>query len=351
MNDDSRAAGLWRRFIGDTDRIGWWTLPAFLAVGLAGAVMAGALAVVYYSQQVADLEAETRQARQDLQAGVEDVEAAREDALAAIEEQVRRVEDSLDEGFPVDDVATLGLVVLEARVGSPPPASATVAPTPPPSEPAPASPETPAGAPLAQPTDEPSSPSPSPSPSPRSVVPRLGVGFAVAFEDGQTFLATSFDLVADPDARAGVVEDVVVRHPDGREVVGNVHSWDENRGIALVSAQLGQLPIGGWRPRTDPVSPGDTLTIVGLTPTRQPVLVRFVAGQVDATTIVGAMPANDFLRGAPIVDRTGRVVAVHTPGYRPFGRAGGDHQAVAPIGLFCEGLLNACDALEVADEE
>lgn len=345
---------LWQRFVGDTDRIGWWTLPAFLAVGLAGAVMAGALAVVHYSQQVGDLEAETRQARQDLQAGVDDVERAREDALAAIEEQVDAVRDALEEDPPVDDPATLGLVLVEARVNTPAPASATVAPEPPP-----AGAETPAGAVLAQqPTESPSpppppppSPSPSPRPTPPPIVPRLGVGFAVATEDGHTFVATSHDLVADPDARAGVVEEVVVRVPGGPSASGVVHSWDEDRGLALLRVPLGDLPVADWRPRTDVVEAGDALTVFGLTPEGQPLTMRATVALADVEKIVTDLPAVEFLRGSPVLDRTGRVVAVHTPGYRPFGAAAGDNQAIAPVGLFCERMLTGCDQLEAEATE
>lgn len=350
---------LWRRVVGDTDRIGWWTLPAFLAVGLAGAVMAGALAVVYYSQQVSDLESETRQARQDLQAGVDDVDAAREDALAAIEEQVDAVRDALDEDPPVDDPATLGLVLVEARVNTPAPPSATVEPQAPP-----AGADTPSGAVLAQepsdpppPTDPPSPPPPSPTPSPTStpttlpIEPRLGMGFAVAVEDGQTFVATSYGLVADPGARAGVVEEVVVRVPGGPSASGVVHSWDEGRGLALLQVPLGELPVADWRPRGDVVEVGDRLTAFGLTPEGRPLTVRGEVAYADVEKLVTDLPAIEFLRGAPVLDRTGRVVAVMTPAYQPFGAAAGDGQAIAPVGLFCERMLTGCDQLEAEATE
>ena len=346
---------LWQRFVGDTDRIGWWTLPAFVAVGLAGAVMAGALAVVYYSQQVSDLESETRQARQDLQAGVDDVEAAREDALAAIEEQVDAVRDALDEDPPVDDPASLGLVLVEARVNTPAPPSATVAPDPPPAGDA-----TPAGAVLAQPSEPASpspsapaspSPSPTPSPTPPPIQPRLGVGFAVATEGDATFVATSFGLVADPGARAGVVEEVVVRVPGGPAASGVVHSWDEDRGLALLRVPLGEVPVANWRPRGEVVEVGDALTAFGLTPEGQPLTVRGTVAFADVEKVVTDLPAIDFLRGAPVLDRTGRVVAVYTPSYRPFGGAAGDGQAIAPVGLFCERMLTGCDQLEAEATE
>lgn len=335
------------------DHVGWWTLPAFLAVGLAGAVMAGSLAVVYYSQQVSALESETREARQDLQAGVDDVDAAREEALDAIDERLEAVRDITDDEPPVEDLASLGLVMVEARVNTPAPPSATVDPQPPPGGDGEA-----AGAPdvLAQPSDPepttpPDPPDPAPSPDPAPVRPRLGVGFAVAFEDGVTFVATSHDLVVDREARAGVVEEVVVTTMDGTRTSGTVHSWDDARGLALLRVEVGELPIADWRPRTEPVAAGDRLTLAGLTPKRQPVTVDGTVVLADIEAVVAATPDIDFLRGSPVLDRTGRVVAVYTPGYRPFGAAAGDGQALAPVGLFCERMLTGCEALEAEATE
>lgn len=168
----------------------------------------------------------------------------------------------------------------------------------------------------------------------------------VAFEDGQTFVATAYSLVADPGARAGVVEEVVVTSMANDRASGTVHSWDEARDLALVRVPLGELPIADWRPRGDVVGAGESVTVVGLTPDVHPVTVRATVGFADVEKVVTDLPAVDFLRGAPVLDRTGRVVAVYTPGYRPFGAAAGDHQAIAPVGLFCERMLNGCETLE-----
>lgn len=336
----------WDRVVGSLDEVGWWMVPAFLAVGLAGAVMAGALAVVYYSQQVAGLEAETRAGRQDLQGAVDNVNRASDDALEAIRSEVEAVERSLSQDLPVEEVRALGLVVVEARVNAPPPAGSTQP------QPAPAGDEDRHGAPAAVAQE---SPSPTPSPSPTSeppppepppIQPRLGVGFAVATEGGATFVATSFELVADPGARAGVVEEVVVTTMDGDRVTGTVHSWDEERGIALLRVGIDRIEIGTWRPRGEELAPGDRVAVVGLTPEQEPVQVegKVALGREDA--LLTSLPDAEFLRGSPIVDRTGRIVAVYTPGYQPFGPAAGEQQAMAPVGLYCDRMLTGCEALE-----
>ena len=188
----------WRRLAGSSRRLGWWTLPVFLTVGLAGAVFAGALAVVYYSQQVSDLEAQTRESREQLSQAVEDVQNAGDEALAAIEDEVDAVRESLNRQLPVEDITTLGVVVVRAMVGEPPPAP------PPADEGAAEGAPIPLGAAQQEQPSQSEAPSPTPSPtsSPASAQPRLGVGFAVATDGPTTFFATTYALVRDRTARA-----------------------------------------------------------------------------------------------------------------------------------------------------
>ena len=104
--------------------------------------------------------------------------------------------------------------------------------------------------------------------------------------------------------------------------------------------------MADWRPRGDVLDPGDTVTVVGLTPDGQPLTMQGEVALADVEKLVTDLPPIDFLRGAPVLDRTGRVVAVYTPAYRPFGAAAGDGQAIAPVGLFCERMLSGCEQLE-----
>lgn len=338
-------SSVWQRLVGETDRIGWWILPAFVAVGLAGAVMAGTLAIVYYSQQVSALEAETRQGRQEVRGAVEEVQGVRDRALERIRNEVA----ALDRGRPVEDVSTLGLVVIEARVtsssGSAAASGGSVNGAP--DVLAQQEQQTPQDQQTQQPEQQQTQ-----QPEQQPVEPRLGVGFAVAVENGATFFATSYGLVEDATAPGGVAAEVQVTTPGGDRVAGTVHSWDEQRGLALVQAAAGELPIADWRPRGESLAVGEQLTVLGITPQFDPVQLDGTAGWVDRSAIVSTLTsAPEFLRGAPVVDVTGRVVAVHTPAYRPFGTAAGDRQALAPVGLYCDRMLTGCETLEAEATE
>ena len=116
MGEDEGRRSLWRRIAGDGSHLGFWTLPVFIATALGGAVVAGALAQVYYAQQVAQLEEETAAARAAAEVAAEDIDAARQEALDEIAQQLDGVRDALEVARPLEDPAAAG-VVAAAGVG------------------------------------------------------------------------------------------------------------------------------------------------------------------------------------------------------------------------------------------
>lgn len=314
----------WERIRGSRDRLGWWMLPVFVAVGLTGAVLAGTLASVWYGQQVDELERETRTSRQRLGDAVEQVETVREEALAEIDQRVRAVRQELSTRLPVGDATAFGVVAVRATIGAGrvgPGAQATPGPTPPaarqPSPPGPG----------AQPHEE------------------VGSAFTVAVEDGTAFFATSHDLLADPTVRGGVTDEVEVVTPSGASPAA-VHSWDEQRGLAVIRADVGDRPVPVWRPRGERLAAGERIVTVGVTPALNTVQMGGTVAHADPEVIATDLTALGYLRGAPVVDARGLVVGVFSPGYQPFGPRAGERQGVAPAHLLCERMLQGCDQLE-----
>ncbi len=313
MADDDRP--WWRELLGDRERLGWWTVPVFVMVGLAGAILAGTLVSVYYAQQVSSLRDETRQGRQELRDAVDKVKQAGDEATKTIEDEVAAVRESLSRNLPVDDATAQGVVILRATVGG--------------------------GAPQPAPTG-------GTAPVQPSTEQRIANGFAVAYDGQVAFFATSYALVADPNAPGGVVGQVDVVTPGGT-VTGAVHSWDEQHDLALVRATTGEVTVPKWRPSGTELARGERLVTVGVTPSLNTVELTGTVGFADVNTIVTDLPPVGFLDGAPVMDSAGHVVAVNTIGYRPFGAAAGGRQAVAPIHLLCESMLRNCAALEATD--
>lgn len=340
----------WReRIVGDRDRLGWWTLPVFFAVGLAGAVLAGALATVYYSQQVRALRAETGESRAELRTAVEDVRTAADEALEAIGHEVEAVRETLTRQVPFEDVTTAGVLAIRVVTGGSPPQQQDAPP---------AGGGEPAGAPASpEPTPEGTGPPAEQEPPPPQTAPpaappreeRIASGFAVASDGDTTFLATSYALVADPSAAGGVVETVEVLTPGG-PVRGVVHSWDAGRDLALVRAGLRGVELLEWRPTAETLAMGERIVAAGVTPTLNTVQVSGHVAYSDVTVLVTDLPAVGFLRGAPIVDSDGLVVGIVSDRYAPFGAEAGARQSMVPVQLLCERMLRNCDALEAQRE-
>ena len=314
MADRDRA--WWQELFGDRERLGWWTVPVFVMVGLAGAIIAGTLTSVYYAQQVNSLRDETRQGRQELRDAVDKVKQAGDEATKTIEDEVAAVRESLSRNLPVDDATAQGVVAIRATVGG--------------------------GAPQAAPS--PGAPAPPSSPTEQ----RIGNGFAVAYDGQAAFFATSYALVADPSTPGGVLRQVNVVTPNGT-VTGQVHSWDEQHDLALVRAVMGEVTVPKWRPAASDLARGERLVTVGVTPALNTVELTASVGFSDVNAIVTDRTPVSFLDGAPVMDSAGNVVAVNTLGYLPYGAAAGSTQAVAPIHLLCESMLRNCAALEATE--
>lgn len=290
----------WRdRWLGDRDRLGWWTLPVFVMVGLAGAVLAGALAAVYFGQQVDALEDETRDARQAAADAAAEVDQAREQALDEIDDRVAGVREALTRELPFEDVPASGIVALRVGGGD---------------------------------------------------TARVGAGFAVALEGGAAFFATTHGVVADPDAPGGVAERVEVVTPAGT-FAGTVHSWDADRDLAVVRAEVGEVVVPRWRRDDAPLAVGERVVAASVSPTLNGLQVTGQVVHADTTVLVTDLPPLPLLEGAPVVDTAGHVVAVQSSRYAPFGPAAGGRQSAVPVRLLCETMLRNCEALQAPADD
>jgi S1-C subfamily serine protease len=332
----------WRqRLLGDEDRLGWWLLPLFLMVGLGGAVIAGSLAVVYYAQQVSQLEQETRGAREDLVGAVDEVRDAADEALSAISEEVADVQERLARGLPLEDALEIGVVRLEVDVEVPDDR---------PAEPRSGQQTNPApddgdddgdgdgddGDATDEQGDGASAPAPSRPPIP---VRRAASGFVVVSDGSSVFIATTLQLLDDPrrDETVPIDTGVTVRIPGGT-TTATVHSWDADADLLLLSASVTNVEPLPWRPEDQPLGPGDRVIAVGATPGLAPVRVAGDVGSADDVAIVTDLPDLELVSGGPVVDIEGRVVGVSSQGYRPFGQ----DPLVVPVRRLCDRMLSSC---------
>jgi S1-C subfamily serine protease len=329
----------WRdRLLGDEDRLGWWLVPMFLVVGLAGAVLAGSLAVVYYGQQVDQLRRETADARDAIAGAADEVRGVADETLAAIDEEAAAFRERLT--LPLEDAGERGVVRLEVdtevavqgAVASEP----RTAPAPDDEDATEDTEDPEDGAEGDGAGDGPAEPAP--PPEERVRVARSTTGFVVVRDGEDAFVVTTFSLLADP-RRPEVPLDVpvTVRTAAG-DATAQVHSWDADRDLLLLRTGLGAIEPLGWRPADAPLAAGDRIVGIGLTPQLAVVRLGGSLASADGNVWVSDLPALAALDGGPIVDAEGQVVGVRSP--RAPG-SGGD-PAIVPVRTLCERLLRSC---------
>lgn len=281
------------RLFGDERRIGLWILPLFVMVALMGATLVGGLAALYYGQQVAELEQTTRQARRGLDRVVSDVESTAEDAQRDIRRQVNQARDEFSRQAPIEGPNAKGIYAVSAQHGP----------------------------------DE----------------TRVGSAFTVFSNQTETFLITTYAVVA---TDAGAALERVELFLPNQQVTIRVHSFDADRDLAVLVAEGGPLPVLPWRPVDEPVRRGDALYVVGIAGPATPTVVSGRVAGVSDVAVVPDLPLNAFLAGGPLVDGSGRVVAIASQAYAPFGGVDGTLTYAPPIRLVCDRLID-CTAEDI----
>jgi S1-C subfamily serine protease len=285
--------GLRDAALGTERRLGLWIVPLFLMTGLLGATLAGSLAILYYGQQVSRLESTTAAARAQLDEAVEGVTATAADAQEQIEESVRQFQEALATGSPIDSPGEAGIYAVSADHGG--------------------------------------------------GEVRAGSAFTLFSDSSTTILVTTYRLVAREDG--GAVPGADVYSPQGT-FSARLHNFDRDLDLAVLVLQGGPVPVLDWRPPDEPITRGDRLFLAGIAgPDTAAVLEGRVAG-ISERTVVPSLPLNAFVAGGPLLDASGRVVAVASLDYAPFGRVEGDLTYGVPIRRLCERLIH-CTAEDI----
>ncbi|HUG85574.1 MAG TPA: S1C family serine protease [Euzebya sp.] len=260
---------------GDERRVGLWIAPFLLLTALTAAVLTAGVTVLVYSQRVDSLREE-----------VSGASAAAAEATADIEALVAAFRDELDltsEGAtedgadppptnPTDRVFAIG---VSAGDGS----------------------------------------------------TRVGSAFPFFSDDATTFLITSAEVV-------GAASAVNIYLPQG--VVGAVvNGVDPERDLATLRIDLGGIAPLPWRPADQPVAIGTSARVQGVGGPDTVAVVPALLVGVGQQAVLVDVALTDYLRGAPLLDAQGRVIAVLTQGYQPYGQVGGQLVYLPPVRAVC----------------
>lgn len=295
------ARGLLRKgrdvVMGTERRIGLWVLPLFLVMGLLGATLAGGLAMLYYGQQVRDLERSTTRVLAQLEERGAEIERIADEAQDSIEDQVRQVRETIAQEAPIGSPNEVGIYAVAAR-------------------------------------------------HPGGEV-RVGSGFTIFSDAAETFLVTSYAVVATADGFAVRTADVYL---PSETVTAAVHNYDRDLDVATLRLRGGPLPVPEWRPGDQEVRRGDRVYAAGIAGPGTPTVLEGVVAGVSAQAVVPDLPLNAFLSGGPLVDASGKVVGIASTSYAPYGPVSGDLTYAVPIRAICKRLVRCTRADLAADQ-
>lgn len=289
------ARGFFRRgrdvIFGTERRIGIWTLPLFLIMGLLGATLSGGLALLYYGQQVRDLERTTSRARAQLDEVAEDLGQTAEEARKEIQDEARSVKEAVSRKPPIESPNEAGIYAVAARH---------------------------AGGEV-----------------------RVGSGFAIFSDSNETYMVTSYSTVESDDGFAVRTADVYL---PGGTVTATVHNYDRDLDVATLRLRGGPVPVPEWRPGEQGLTRGDAVYVAGIAGPSTPTIVSGTIAGFSSATIVPDIALNAFLAGAPLLDASGKVMGIASLSYHPFGPVDGDLEYAVPIRLICKRLVRCTRA-------
>ncbi len=168
--------------------------------------------------------------------------------------------------------------------------------------------------------------------------PSVGTAFVVSSDDSQSLLVTSYRVVSASTTQPG--PEIRLTNAGGEAVVAQLHSWDPEHDLALLSLDRGGLEPLTW-------ATGDAAAVTGERVYAASGVgaagVTFSPGMVlgqSAEGIQMTTPVGSAWQGGPVVTQDGKVVAVASLAYQPLGFNPGEVPYAPPFDAACETLLD-----------
>ena len=166
--------------------------------------------------------------------------------------------------------------------------------------------------------------------------PSVGSAFVVAADGDRSFLLTSYNTVRAATRKPG--PGVTVRKGD-EQVTATVHTWQEDKDLALLTIPKGGLPKLGFAPKDPPLKIGERVfTVSGLGASGGSISQGFVA-DVSANAIQHDAGVGVGFQGGPLLNSKGEVLAVASRVYAPLGFSTDGVYFGVPAAMACEKVL------------
>jgi S1-C subfamily serine protease len=165
----------------------------------------------------------------------------------------------------------------------------------------------------------------------------VGTGFVVASDSNQSLLLTSYSTVRAASHQPGPA--ITVRQGD-QQVKAQLWTWQEDKDLALIIVQKGNVPRISFAPRSPAVKTGDRVfALSGLGASGGAISQGFVA-DVSSAGIQHDAATGPSFQGGPLLNSKGEVVGVASRTYTGnLGFVTDDVYFGVPIRVACERVL------------
>jgi S1-C subfamily serine protease len=165
--------------------------------------------------------------------------------------------------------------------------------------------------------------------------PSVGTGFAVASDDSQTFVLTSFATVRAATIRPGPA--IEVRQRD-EAVKATLWTWDESKDIAMLIVQRGKVPTLSFAAKGSVKTGERVFALSALGASGGAATQGFIA-DVSSPGIQHDAAVGQAFQGGPLVDSDGKVVGLSSRSYAPLGYQSDGVWWAPPIRDACDKVL------------
>ncbi len=164
--------------------------------------------------------------------------------------------------------------------------------------------------------------------------PSVGTAFAVASDNRQTLLLTSYTVVAAATRQPG--PQVFVRH-GGNDQVLSVYTWDETKDLALLILPTGNQPTVPFA--TQPPQTGERVFAVSALGAQGASITQGFVADVSADGIQHDATTGLQFQGGPLLNSDGQAVAILSRTYAPLGFPVADVWFAVPPSAACAKVL------------
>lgn len=174
---------------------------------------------------------------------------------------------------------------------------------------------------------------------------KVGSAFVVTSDAERSYLVTSLSVVKASTRRPGPA--IMLRRGDER-IPASLHTWQEERDLALLIIEQGSLPRIKWAPDGKDLTFGQRVFVVAGVGGAGASITQGAIADISAAGIQHDAAATGAFAGGPLLNSEGEAVGIATPEYAPLGFTSDRITFASPIRAACEKILKCPEGATAA---